>query len=239
MWRDAGAAAAKGYRRRTGNQAREPMKIYTRGGDQGETGLFGGDRVPKTEPRVHAYGSVDELNASLGLALALDDENVLRTERVTAVQEDLFAVGARLAAADPGRAYERGLIPPLDGDRVEELEAWIDELDEELPSLRAFVLPGGSRVGAQLHVTRTVCRRAERAVVALLEEHPDLSERIVPYLNRLSDLLFTLARAANRRAGSPEATWNPRKREAEGSPSGPADTAPDAADPESEEAEEP
>lgn len=195
------------------------MKIYTRGGDQGETGLFGGDRVPKSDPRVQAYGEVDELNASLGLALALDRQGALEPDRLTVVQEDLFAIGARLAATDPGRAYERGLIPPLDADRVEELEAWIDELDDRLPALDAFILPGGSPVGAQLHVARTVCRRAERSVVRLLEDHPDLSERIVPFLNRLSDLLFTLARAANRRAGTPETKWKPREREG---PQGPA-----------------
>lgn len=188
------------------------MKIYTRGGDQGETGLFGGDRVPKYDPRVEAYGSVDELNAALGVALSLDEGGVLDAERITAVQEDLFAIGARLAAADPGRAYERGLIPPLEPHRVEELEGWIDELDDGLPALDAFILPGGSPVGAQLHLARTVCRRAERAVVKLLEHHPDLSERIVPFLNRLSDLLFTLARAANRRAGTPETKWKGRDR---------------------------
>ena len=191
------------------------MKIYTRTGDQGDTGLFGGSRVPKTDPRVRAYGAVDELNAALGLALSLDRsgdaEAVLPDDRLAAIQEDLFAVGARLAADDPERAYRRGLIPPLEEGRIEALEAWIDEMDEELPELDAFILPGGSPAGAQLHVARTVCRRAERQVVGLAEEHPDLRERVIPYLNRLSDVLFTLARWTNREAGDQERRWMPRR----------------------------
>ncbi|MFQ5691068.1 MAG: cob(I)yrinic acid a,c-diamide adenosyltransferase [Gemmatimonadota bacterium] len=187
------------------------MKIYTRGGDGGETGLFGGDRVPKNDPRVEAYGSVDELNAALGLALAMDSEGVLDTALLAAVQEDLFAVGARLATADPERALRRGAIPRLDPDRVGELERWIDRLDTDLPALDAFILPGGSSVGAQLHVARTVCRRAERAIAGLTGRQPDLEDAILPYVNRLSDLLFTLARAANLRAGREERRWTPRR----------------------------
>lgn len=227
------------------------MKIYTRGGDRGETGLLGGDRVPKSDPRVEAYGSVDELNAALGLALALDSDGLLDRNALAAVQEDLFAVGAWLAAADPARARERGTIPDLPPSRVADLERWIDRLEEELPPLDAFVLPGGSPAGAQLHVARTVCRRAERAVVRLhgvpggegvpragagpragdapergeregQEEGGESGERgetgerpedvVIPYLNRLSDLLFTLARSVNRRAGVPETEWVPRRR---------------------------
>lgn len=188
------------------------MKIYTRRGDSGETGLFGGDRVPKTDRRVEAYGSIDEVNAAIGLALALDrEEGHLDAERLVRVQEDLFTVGARLAAADPEKAEGRGSIPTLGPERVDALEEWIDELDEELSELDAFILPGGGPVGAQLHVARTVCRRAERAVVGLLEEQPELEETVVPYVNRLSDLLFTLGRAANRRAGEPEHRWRPQR----------------------------
>ncbi len=187
------------------------MKIYTRGGDRGETGLLGGDRVPKSDPRVEAYGSVDELNAALGLALARDAEGALDRDELTRVQEDLFAIGARLAASDPDRALERGTIPELDPTRVEELERWIDRLDEILPPLDAFVLPGGSPVGAQLHVARTVCRRAERAIVRLREADSELDEGVIPYVNRLSDLLFTLARSVNHRAGTPEARWAPQR----------------------------
>lgn len=193
------------------------MKIYTRGGDRGETGLLGGDRVPKSDPRVEAYGSVDELNAGLGLALALDAEGTLDRDELTRVQEDLLAIGARLAAANPERALERGTIPALDPGRVEELERWIDRLDEELPALDAFVLPGGSPAGAQLHVARTVCRRAERAIVDLRGEDAELAEKVIPYVNRLSDLLFTLARSVNRGTATPEGRWRPqRERRGEG-----------------------
>lgn len=194
------------------------MKIYTRRGDEGETGLLGGDRVPKTDRRVEAYGTVDELNAAVGVARSLaraSDRDLLDDRRLKRIQDDLFAVGARLAAADPARAREKGLVPDFPPGRVEDLEAWIDELDEELPELDAFVLPGGSPAGAHLHAARTVCRRAERAVVRLAREHEDLTEVVLPYLNRLSDLLFTLARAANRRAGAPETEWEPVRRREE------------------------
>ena len=195
------------------------MKIYTRRGDEGETGLLGGDRVPKSDLRVEAYGTVDELNAAVGLARSLarqDGEELLEDRRLKRIQDDLCAVGARLAAADPERAREKGLVPDFPPGRVEDLEAWIDELDGELPELDAFLLPGGSPAGAQLHAARTVCRRAERAVVRLAREQDGLVDVVLPYLNRLSDLLFTLARAANRRAGAPETEWEPvRRREAE------------------------
>lgn len=193
-----------------------PMKIYTRRGDGGETGLLGGARVSKSDARVEAYGTVDELNAVVGLALALDAEGrgVLDGDRLKRVQDDLFAVGARLAATDPERAQEKGLVPQLPAARVDDLEAWIDELDEELPELDAFVLPGGSAAAAQLHAARTVCRRAERAVVRLAAEDDELADVVLPYVNRLSDLLFTLARAANRRAGVEETEWEPVRRRA-------------------------
>ena len=175
------------------------MKIYTRGGDKGETTLLGGVRVAKNDPRVTAYGTVDELNAALGVAIALENGNALNllSDELRSLQEDLFTMGARLAAADPERALRKGTIPALDEGRIEELEAWIDRLDADLPSLDAFVLPGGSIVAAQLHVARTICRRAERNVMELLTEQPDLAEVVIPYLNRLSDLLFMLARYAN------------------------------------------
>jgi len=189
------------------------LKIYTRGGDGGETTLIGGVRVAKDDPRVAAYGTVDELNAILGLALAHDEEEprAIDPAEMRAVQEDLFTVGARLAANDPDRALRKGTIPELDKNRIEALERWIDRLDTELPELDAFVLPGGSPLAAHLHVARTVCRRAERKVVGLLDEQPDLNDAVVPYLNRLSDLLFTLARFANRRAGREDASWLPQR----------------------------
>ena len=214
------------------------MKIYTRGGDAGETVLIGGTRVRKTDPRVRAYGGVDELNSTLGLALALDGESGhLDADRLGRVQEDLFTIGARLAAADPDRAVSRGTIPELDPDRIDALESWIDEMDEELPELDAFVLPGGSPAGAQLHVARTVCRRAERAIVGLLDAQPELAGRVIPYLNRLSDLLFTLARWVNARAGTPEASWLPQRRRREAKDRGVAASA-DGPTPEENGAEE-
>ncbi|MDT8437363.1 MAG: cob(I)yrinic acid a,c-diamide adenosyltransferase, partial [Gemmatimonadota bacterium] len=149
------------------------MKIYTRGGDRGRTRLYGGVPVAKNDPRVDAYGTLDELNAHLGLARALDPDGRLGTEGLTAVQEDLLVLGARLAAADPDRAARRGSIPAFDEERVAEIEAWIDRLDEDLPALDAFILPGGGPLGAQLHVARTVCRRAERAITALIPAQPD------------------------------------------------------------------
>lgn len=185
------------------------MKIYTRRGDGGETTLFGGEAVRKTDSRVAAYGTIDELNAVLGVVLALDPDNVLGTAELADVQRDLFVVGARLAASRPDRELRRGTIPDLDPGRTESLEAWIDRLDSELPELEAFILPGGSRVAAQLHVARTVCRRAERSVTALLDELPALGEAILPFINRLSDLLFALARWANAGSNVSDVRWLP------------------------------
>jgi len=212
------------------------LKIYTRGGDAGETVLIGGARVPKDDPRVVAYGAVDKLNSAIGLALALgvevvsvaeaslDDASRLDAQRLHAVQEDLFAVGARLAAADPDRALRKGTIHALDEGRVAALEHWIDEMDAVLTPLDTFVLPGGSPAGAQLHVARTVCRRAEGHVVGLLDDQPDLAQVILPYLNRLSDTLFTLARRTNARAGTTEPAWRPqRQRGSEAGPKSEAD----------------
>jgi len=187
------------------------VKIYTRQGDAGRTKLFGGLEVSKHDARVAAYGTFDELNAALGGVLSLDPEGDLGTAELQRVQEDLFILGSRLAAARPERELERGTIPGLAPGRIADLEAWIDSLDEELPPLDAFVLPGGCPAGAQLHVARTVCRRAEREVTALVDADPALSTGVIPYINRLSDLLFTLARAVNHRAGRPEARWLPQR----------------------------
>ena len=186
------------------------MKIYTRKGDAGTTVMLGGVRVPKHDPRVDAYGAVDELNSHVGLALALRQGDVPPTEHALHLQEDLLIIGARLAAADPGSALKKGVIPDLRSERIGELEEWIDELESSLPPLDAFLLPGGSPVGAQLQVARTVCRRAERAISSLLEDQPQLGEVVLPYVNRLSDLLFVLARAANRDSGVEDPEWRPR-----------------------------
>ena len=187
------------------------MKIYTRTGDEGQTKLYGGVRVLKDDPRVAAYGTLDELNAAIGSALALDPESRLGLDGLREVQEDLFVLGSRLAAADPERMEDRGSIPRLAQERIEALETWIDALDLELEPLDSFVLPGGAPAGAQLHVARTICRRAERSITSLLSEQPELRLVVLPYVNRLSDLLFTLARAANARAGRPEDRWLPMR----------------------------
>jgi cob(I)alamin adenosyltransferase len=180
------------------------VKIYTRTGDTGQTALLGGARVRKDDLRVAAYGDVDELNAVVGLVLAEDaggpDADLLRS-----LQRDLFALGARLA--DPTAAVADARAKSALGTAdVERLERAIDERQAGLPPLTAFILPGGGRAGALLHLARTVCRRAERAMVTLDQQHR-LQPELLAYVNRLSDLLFVLARAANHRAGSPEERW--------------------------------
>ena len=180
------------------------MKIYTRTGDAGDTGLFGGGRVPKTHPRVEAYGDVDELNAAIGAARAI--ELMPRIDEVLVpVQRDLFAIGALLATPDREKMKRHLEKASIDERRISDLEHAIDEGDAELEPLKSFIVPGGTPKAAALHVARTVCRRAERRVVALNEE--EIPPIVVVYLNRLSDLLFTLARVANRRAGAGEVTW--------------------------------
>ena len=179
------------------------MKIYTRTGDSGETALLGGKRVSKAEPRVAAYGDVDELNAWLGLVRAATLDAAL-TAMLEKIQRDLFAIGARLA--DPaGKVASRVEKTAVTGEDVTRLEQWIDQFELELPPLRRFILAGGSSAGASLHVARTVCRRAERTVISLGREH--VESEVLVYLNRLSDLLFVMARAANRRDGAPELEW--------------------------------
>lgn len=176
------------------------MKIYTKTGDAGETGLFGGGRVPKDDPRVRAYGDVDELNAWIGFAIAIHlptfESNVLET-----IQRDLFAIGAELATPNSAK-----LRASLDAATVGALERVIDSYDPKLKPLKNFILPGGSPKGAALHVARTVCRRAERSVVTLARSQ-QINLLIIQYLNRLSDLLFVLARAVNMQAGHDEITW--------------------------------
>lgn len=181
------------------------LRIYTRTGDTGDTGLFGGGRVPKDAVRVDAYGEVDELNAAIGLAAAISADQ--RIDDVLApVQRDLFSVGAILATPDRDKMREQLAKARLDGARIGELERAIDAAEESLPPLKAFVLPGGSPKASALHVARTVCRRAERRVVQLAREE-EIPGDVVIYLNRLSDLLFVLARLANERDGAAEVTW--------------------------------
>lgn len=177
------------------------MKIYTKTGDSGETSLVGGSRVSKADPRVDAFGEMDETNAWLGLVratgLPADLDAMLES-----IQRDLFALGARLA--DPDHRTAGVEKAALGDEAVERLEAWIDQLDAALPQLVRFILPGGATAGATLHLARTVCRRAERRVVSL---EPPVDPVLVRYVNRLSDLLFVLARATNHGAGAREDEW--------------------------------
>jgi cob(I)alamin adenosyltransferase len=178
------------------------LKIYTRTGDSGETSLFDGTRVSKHDPRVDAYGDVDELNAWLGLVRASHVDAEIDAE-IAQLQRDLFALGAQLA--DPGeKIASRVTKAALTDPDVERLERFIDRLESSLPPLRRFILAGGAPAGAALHVARTVCRRAERRIVSLT---PAADAVLLRYINRLSDLLFVLARYVNHRAGAAETEW--------------------------------
>jgi cob(I)alamin adenosyltransferase len=182
------------------------QRIYTKTGDTGDTGLFGGGRVSKSHPRVEAYGAVDELNAVLGWVRTAVRDATIR-DGLPRVQSDLFAIGAHLATDVPeGRAAPK--LPELPAAGIAELEQWIDAAEAGLPELRSFILPGGAPGGAALHVARTVCRRAERRVVEL-SAAADVDDTIIVYLNRLSDLLFVLARLENLGAGESEQPWLP------------------------------
>jgi cob(I)alamin adenosyltransferase len=182
-------------------------RIYTRGGDGGESGLVGGERISKGAPRIAAIGEVDELSAVLGLVRAEAEGLPELTERLGFVQRELFALGARLAA--PAATTPQGVDKlRLDAESVERLEGWIDEIEGQSPPLHAFVLPGGSRLGALLHLARAVCRRAERSVAALARTAGEAVEPSgLAYLNRLSDLLFVSAREVNRDSEVAEETW--------------------------------
>jgi len=176
------------------------VKLYTKHGDDGSTGLIGNVRVRKDDPRVVAYGDVDETNAAIGVALSSSEKatsEILRT-----IQADLFVLGAELATPS-----DQTPSMTIHGEGIARLERWIDEFCETVEPLRNFILPGGSPLAAALHLARTVCRRAERSVVFLAAREPVRREAIV-YLNRLSDLLFALARAANRQNGISDLLWH-------------------------------
>ncbi|MEM9996900.1 MAG: cob(I)yrinic acid a,c-diamide adenosyltransferase [Bacteroidota bacterium] len=201
------------------------MKVYTRTGDDGTTALFGGDRVAKTHPRIDAYGTVDETNACLGLVRAhlrsmtaiganiyhgdgFSDADFAHADGLLdQIQHDLFVLGGDLASPHDTK-YP---VPRITPAHTTALETAIDRLDEDLPALKHFILPGGSAAASALHIARTVCRRAERLTVDLAHLEP-ISEACPRYLNRLSDLLFTLARWVNHRAGVAETTWVPVER---------------------------
>jgi cob(I)alamin adenosyltransferase len=180
------------------------VKIYTRAGDAGITGLLGSRRVPKDDLRIEAYGTVDELNAALGLARSSgpDAGADLLLHRL---QEELFLVGSALADPDPDGPFHTAITP----EHAERWETEIDRLEAELPPLRNFILPGGVPAAAQVHLARTICRRAERVVVALSRQGgADVPVALLVYLNRIGDLLFVLARAINRKAGRDDIVWS-------------------------------
>jgi len=179
------------------------MKIYTRSGDGGETGLIGGERVAKDHVRIEAYGTVDELSAQIGAARAAVIGEALDVE-LAAIQGDLFTLGSQLASPE-----KNSKLPALDSASTKRLEKWIDEAESMLPALKEFILPGGCPAGAALHLARTICRRAERRVHSLGRE-AKLPAEIPVYLNRLSDYFFTAARRANIEAGAAEEPWRAR-----------------------------
>ena len=180
------------------------MKIYTKTGDDGTTGLLGAGRVGKDDPRIDSYGTVDELNAVLGVARASGGLDADADALLARVQDDLFAVGAALADPDPEGRFHNAVAEGY----ATRLEAEIDRLEAELPPLTQFILPGGSSAASRLHLARTVCRRAERLVVHLgRQPGVDVPDHLIAYLNRLSDFLFVLARAVNHRSGIADIPW--------------------------------
>ncbi len=177
------------------------MKIYTRSGDDGSTGLFGGSRVSKSDARIECYGTVDELNASLGLAATVAGAELRRL--LNEVQNELFVIGSQLATP---AAAKQDALPALAEASVSRLEAQIDSAESRLPKIQFFILPGGNETAARLHLARTICRRAERLLVAFAAEH-GVAPIIIRYLNRLSDWLFVHARLANHEAGLRDVPW--------------------------------
>ncbi len=184
------------------------MKIYTKTGDEGTTSLFGGTRVAKDAKRIEAYGSIDELNSQVGVVRSLKPAGEI-DEILDEIQRDLMVLGADLATPE---AKQRKKIGVIEARHIERLERTIDRLDAKLEPLKKFVLPGGTPVGAALHLARTICRRAERAIVNLLRKD-EIGTTPFVYLNRLSDLLFVMARTANKQAGATEVQWTSGREE--------------------------
>lgn len=186
------------------------MKLYTRTGDAGQTSLFGGQRVNKDDARVEAYGTVDELSSILGIVLSQCDDTTI-SDILTTVQHRLFEIGADLATprTDETRnnSSASASVPRVEQRHIAELEQWIDQASSDLPTMRYFILPGGTATAAHLHHARTVCRRAERRIVSLASIAP-VGDMVITYVNRLSDLLFALARRANHKAGRDDVPWN-------------------------------
>lgn len=185
-------------------------RVYTKAGDQGETALVGGDRVSKASPRIECYGTIDELNATLGMVRTALEQSAAGPRLLPAIdriQNELFNLGAQLATPD---AQRRSQMPPINDRHVSALEVLMDELNEDLPALQSFVLPGGGWASACFHLSRTVCRRAERLVVAL-SRIDDVEPISVQYLNRLSDALFVMGRWAAKKDARTEPLWEPEK----------------------------
>ncbi|HEV8291023.1 MAG TPA: cob(I)yrinic acid a,c-diamide adenosyltransferase [Tepidisphaeraceae bacterium] len=186
------------------------MKIYTRTGDDGSTGLFGGGRVRKSDPRIECYGTIDELNAAIGLAAAAVEGEAgspagyEMRDWLRQIQHELFNIGSHLAT--PAESPSAAKLPPLEESIVARLEMQMDQADEQLAKLRQFILPAGDEAACRLHLARTICRRAERRIVAFAMDRP-VSALIITYLNRLSDWLFVMARLANLRAGVEDVPW--------------------------------
>jgi cob(I)alamin adenosyltransferase len=184
------------------------MKIYTRTGDDGTTGLLGGQRVRKSDDRIGCFGAIDELNATLGwCAVAAQQNSTSLASQLATIQSDLFTLGSHLAVAEGSGADKN--LPPLEDAMISRLEMEIDAADGQLPQLRNFILPGGSELASRLHLARTVCRRAERAIVDFSLDRP-VPAMTLTYLNRLSDWLFVHARLANHVAGIPDIPWRAR-----------------------------
>jgi len=182
------------------------MKIYTKKGDEGKTGLIGGNRVSKDDMKIEAYGTVDELNAHIGLLRDLV-ENKNYSDQLVEIQDRLFTAGSILAVGDSGTKMS---LPTIKGDDILKLESWIDAMDTILPEMKSFVLPGGHQTVSICHVARTVCRRAERRVVTLAQ-HSTIDALLLKYFNRLSDYLFTLGRTLALELNIQETPWNPKK----------------------------
>lgn len=188
------------------------MKLYTRSGDDGTTGLFSGARVSKDHPRIEAYGTVDEFNACLGLAMSClhETEHAFIRRMLSSIQSRLFEIGADLAT--PHGSNHESKIVRINADHVAQVEAWIDEIDARNEPLRCFIMPGGCELASRLHLARTICRRAERLMVALSHSEP-VGEAMMRYMNRVSDLLFAMARLVNRLAKVQEEPWIPYEKE--------------------------
>ena len=187
------------------------MKLYTRTGDDGTTGLFGGDRVSKDHPRVEAYGTIDELNAALGLAavqIPVSGFGVRMAEICARLQSRLFDIGADLATPEASRHEAK--ITRIEQPHLDEIEGWIDEVDAGNEPMQQFILPGGTELSARLHLARAICRRAERRMVNL-GRSGTVTDTSIIYINRVSDLLFAMARRANREAGTDDVPWESGK----------------------------